>query len=88
MNEPARTRSCPSAGFPILSGVFEVHIECSGQDCAEELEIVVDELDELDGLSCDCGHGFVLLSLGEVELISPATADVIVLRDDDLRLAA
>ena len=49
---------------------------------------MVDELGELDGLSCECGYGFVLLALGEVELIPPTQAEVIRLRDDDLRLAA
>lgn len=68
--------------------MFEVHIACSGQDCDEELEVLVDELGELDGLSCECGYGFVLLSLGEVELVSAARAEVIRIRDDDLRLAA
>jgi hypothetical protein len=44
-------------------------IVCSGQSCTQELELVVDELDELDGISCDCGYGFVLLEVAEIELV-------------------
>jgi hypothetical protein len=67
--------------------MFEAHVACS--NCPEELEIVIDQLHELDGLSCECGYGFVLLRLGEVELVSGDDATVVRLRDDDdLPLAA
>ena len=45
------------------------HVICSARDCTEELELVVDELDELDRFGCDCGYGFVVLSISEVELV-------------------
>lgn len=51
--------------------IWLAHIICSGRDCLEELEVVIAELDELDRLGCDCGHGFVLLSISEVELVTP-----------------
>lgn len=70
----------------MIGAVFEAHLACS--NCPEELELVIDELGELEGLSCECGYGFVLLSLGEVELVTPARAVVLRLRDDDLPLAA
>ena len=44
-------------------------IVCSGQNCIEERELVVEDLDELDGVSCDCGYGFVLLEIAEIELV-------------------
>ena len=47
------------------------HVVCSGRDCFEELEVVVDALDDVDRLGCECGHGFVLLSISEVELVTP-----------------
>jgi hypothetical protein len=65
--------------------VFEAHIACS--NCPEEIELVIDGLGELDGLTCECGYGFVLLALGEVELEHPAQ-QVVRIRDDDLPLAA
>ena len=67
--------------------MFEAHIACSG--CPEEIELLIDELGELDGLTCECGYGFVLLALGEVELVSPpAQIRVVRISDDDLPLAA
>ena len=45
------------------------HIICSGRDCTEEREVVIDDLSELDLVGCTCGHGFVLLSVCEIELV-------------------
>lgn len=78
------------AGFN-LPHVFVTRIHCS--DCPEEIEVLVENLDELDGLSCECGYGFVLESVAEAELISAAPAIVVRLRGEDgtdgeLRLAA
>lgn len=44
------------------------HMICSGRGCLEELEVVVDEVGDVDRFGCVCGHGFVLLSVSEVEL--------------------
>lgn len=67
--------------------MFEAHIACS--NCPEEIELLIDELGELDGLTCECGYGFVLLALGEAELVAPARQiRVVRIRDDDLPLAA
>jgi hypothetical protein len=67
--------------------MFEAYVACS--NCPEEIEVVIDELGELDGLVCDCGYGFVLISLGEVELVAGDEPRVVRLRgDDDLPLAA
>ncbi len=41
-------------------------IVCSDPDCIEELEVAVEELDELDGFVCECGHGFVLIEVAEL----------------------
>jgi hypothetical protein len=69
-----------------LSAMFVAHIHCS--DCAEEVEVLVDELHELAGLTCECGYGYVLESVAEADLISVTPAVVVRLRDDDLPLAA
>jgi hypothetical protein len=66
------------------------HVICSGQACAEELEIVVDTLDELDRLNCECGYGFSVLSVAEASLIeATAAAEVVPISPaGDRRLAA
>ena len=67
--------------------MFEVHIACS--DCPEEIEVLVEDFGELDGLGCECGYGFVTLAIGEIR-VETARAQVISFsqRDDDLPLAA
>lgn len=47
------------------------HVICSGRECTEELELMVEELDALDRLGCECGYGFAVLSLSTVELVGP-----------------
>jgi hypothetical protein len=47
-------------------GMWEAHLICSGSGCYAEVEIAIDSLDELDGLCCDCGYGFVLLRVFEL----------------------
>jgi hypothetical protein len=47
--------------------VFVARIVCSGRNCSEELELVVEDLDELEGFPCRCGYGFVLVEVGEVQ---------------------
>ena len=42
---------------------------CSDEDCAELREMVVESLDELDGLACDCGYRFIAVRVCEVELV-------------------
>ena len=49
--------------------MWMAHLLCSGRECTEEIEVVVDDLDELDRIGCTCGHGFVVLSISEVELL-------------------
>jgi hypothetical protein len=67
--------------------MFLVHIQCSA--CPEEDEIVLDDLDELSGLGCECGYGFVIESVSEVELIGREPTVVHLPRSHrDLRRAA
>jgi hypothetical protein len=49
--------------------MWEAHLICSGGDCYAEIEMAIDSLDELDGLSCDCGLGFVLLTISEISYV-------------------
>lgn len=40
-----------------------VNLVCSDNDCAEEVEVLVADLDDLDRLVCDCGCSLVSLSV-------------------------
>jgi hypothetical protein len=44
-------------------------IVCSDPHCPEELEIAIADLDELDGLVCECGYGFVLMEVAELRQV-------------------
>ena len=51
------------------AGMWIARIVCSHGDCTEERELVVESLEELDRVACDCGYGFVLVSVASVELV-------------------
>lgn len=44
-----------------------VKIVCSDSECTEEREIAVESLDEVEGYPCECGHGFVVISVSELD---------------------
>ena len=55
-------------------------ISCSDPGCYEEIEVPIENLDELDGFTCECGHGFVVAAVsalaeqaGEVVSIAART---------------
>ena len=56
----------PSAAEPTLDSMLLAKIICSDGDCTEELEVVIEDLDRLDGFVCECGHGFVLTEVSEL----------------------
>ena len=41
-------------------------IVCSDPRCHEEKEVVVDFVNQLNGLVCKCGHGFTLASVSSL----------------------
>ncbi|HET9676904.1 MAG TPA: hypothetical protein VFP21_05315 [Solirubrobacterales bacterium] len=49
-----------------------VELACSDPNCAEEREVVVADLDELDELVCDCGCALVTLAVANFEPLVPA----------------
>ena len=49
--------------------MLEVLLLCSDEDCAEERQVHVSSLEELDGLGCECGFGVILVRVAEVELV-------------------
>jgi len=44
-----------------------VTVICSDPNCIEERDIAVKELDALDAHVCDCGHGFVVVAVSELD---------------------
>ena len=46
--------------------MFIARIVCSDWECAEEREVTIESLDELDELTCECSHGFALISVSEL----------------------
>jgi hypothetical protein len=46
-----------------------VEIVCSDPGCHEEREMRVERLEELDGLGCACGAGFVTVTVSEVATV-------------------
>jgi hypothetical protein len=42
-----------------------VTVVCSDPGCAEEREVVVEDLDALEAIVCDCAHGFVVVAVAE-----------------------
>ena len=53
------------------------HVICSGPDCTEELELVLESLDELERINCECGYGLSVLSISEAELVDTEVAKVV-----------
>lgn len=48
--------------------MLEVTFVCCDPACAEEQRVIVESLEEMEGL-CDCGFGMVLIDFAEVELV-------------------
>ncbi|HWJ41951.1 MAG TPA: hypothetical protein VNR67_00815 [Solirubrobacterales bacterium] len=53
-------------------------VVCSS--CAEEADVTVGNLDEVEREACGCGHGYVVLSVAEFEPIEIAGGQLIELR--------
>ena len=47
-----------------------VQLLCTDDGCAEEIEAVVDDLEEIEELACTCGCTYALLGISEVELVA------------------
>ena len=47
--------------------VFIATLICSDERCAEELELVTGDLDELEVAACDCGCTLVALAVADWE---------------------
>jgi hypothetical protein len=47
--------------------VLHATLLCSDHGCAELVEAEIESLAELDGLTCECGYGVVLLRVAELQ---------------------
>lgn len=67
--------------------MWQVAVHCS--DCAEEAEIVVDALDDVEREVCRCGYSFVVISVASFEPVHAKKGELLELtRRVDLSLAA
>ena len=47
--------------------MFVVNVICSDKECAEEIEAVVETLEEVDDIVCECEYGTVMLSIADLD---------------------
>jgi hypothetical protein len=67
--------------------MFQVLVACSS--CAEESEVLVEELDDVDRQVCPCGYGYVVLTVSNFEPVYAEPAQLLALpRRRRLPLAA
>jgi hypothetical protein len=67
--------------------MWQVVVSCSG--CAEESEVVVADLDDVEREVCPCGYSFVVLSVASFAPVFAAAGELVELSPrGDLSLAA
>jgi hypothetical protein len=67
--------------------MWQVTVFCS--DCAEESDLVVEDLDQVEREACECGYSFVVLSVASFEPVRAEGGELIELSPrKDLPLAA
>jgi hypothetical protein len=58
--------------------MFLVTVVCSDPDCLEEREVAIEGLDAIESHVCECGHGFVVVAVSELDE-APRGASVVAL---------
>jgi hypothetical protein len=67
--------------------MWQVAVYCSG--CAEETEVVVKDLDDVECEACPCGYSYVVLTVASFESVSAEQGELVQLpRRGNLPLAA
>jgi hypothetical protein len=67
--------------------MWQMTVVCSS--CAEESDVVVENLEDVDREVCECGYSFVVLSVAEFEAVEVRGGKLIQLRrGDEMPLAA
>lgn len=77
-----------SGGVATIADMLQVTVVCSS--CAEETDVVVEDLDAVEREVCPCGYSYVVLSVAEFEPVHAEGGQLIELRrrDDGLKRAA
>lgn len=66
--------------------MLQVNVVCSS--CAEETEVLVEDVDAVDREVCPCGYNYVVLSVAEFEPVEIKGGQVIQLRRREHRKLA
>ena len=66
--------------------MWQITIVCSS--CAEETDVVVESLDDVEREACECGYSFVVVSVAAFEPVEVEGGELVQLRRrDDMPLA-
>jgi hypothetical protein len=57
--------------------MWQMKVLCSG--CAEETEVVVDDLDDVDREVCPCGYSYLVLSVASFEPVHAEGGELVIL---------
>jgi hypothetical protein len=57
--------------------MWQVTVLCSG--CAEETEVVVGDLDDIEREACPCGYSYAVLSVASFEPVYAEDGELVVL---------
>jgi hypothetical protein len=52
--------------------MWQVTVVCSDDRCAEVMEVVVEDLDEIEAVVCECDYNVVLLRVASFEPVLSA----------------
>lgn len=55
--------------------MWQVRVVCS--DCAEENEVLVEDLDDVEREACPCGYSYVLLSVSSFEPVHAKQGELV-----------
>lgn len=55
--------------------MFQVLVVCS--DCAEEAEVLVEDLDQVEREACACGYSYIVLAVAEFEPVHAERGELI-----------
>ncbi|HSK49453.1 MAG TPA: hypothetical protein VK889_03050 [Solirubrobacterales bacterium] len=55
--------------------MFQILVVCS--DCAEEAEVLVEDLDQVEREACACGYSYIVLAVAEFEPVHAERGELI-----------
>jgi hypothetical protein len=67
-----------------IGDMWQALVVCSG--CAEEAEVLVEDLGDLEGEACPCGYSYVVLSIAAFEPVHAEGGELIELPRRQQRL--